>query len=592
LERLLPSKVSVRRAGSIAVVDASEIVPGDVLLLDVGGERHVVGANGADLKALARRMPTFFETALFSEATTPDQIGHAHEFLGDPMEVALIEMAQQALGEMPDGRRLDELPFDPDRKRLSTVFRRRDQTLVYTKGALESLVPLCCRELTFDGLRPLDESRRSELLAVQEELASQGLRVLALACREVSPDYDRAHLEEELTLLGLVGLEDPPREEVAEAISDCQRAGIAVIMVTGDHPTTATAIACRLGLIRGDHPHVITGAKLRAMRDTELMLALDHEDVHFARLDPGQKVRIVSALQQKGHVVAVTGDGVNDAPALKKGDIGVAMGKGGTDAAREAADMVLADDNFATIVAAVAEGRAVFANIRKFLTYIFSSNVAEMMPFVVFVLLKVPLPLPVLLVLAIDLGTDMIPALGLGAEEPDPRVMDRPPHRPGEHLLDKTVIARAFGFLGPMEGLAGLAAYIGVLLQSGWSYGESLGRQDPVYLQATTACFAAIVVMQVINLMHCRDDTSTSLRYGFSGNRVLWVGLAFEVALLFGLTYVPFLRDLFSTAPLEAHHWLWFVPMAGLFWALEEVRKFVVRRRRQIRRAARTPAGR
>ena len=251
-------------------------------------------------------------------------------------------------------------------------------------------------------------------------MAEKGLRVLAFAWRELPESYDLANAEAQMTLAGLIGLEDPPRPEVSGALQECREAGIKVIMVTGDHPHTATAIAREIGLVRSTEPVVITGELLDQLSDIQLQIALDAPEILFARVLAEQKLRIVVALKKKSEVVAVTGDGVNDAPALRKADVGIAMGRSGTDVAREAADMVLLDDNFGSIVAAIKEGRAVFANIRNFLTYILTSNVPEIIPYLAFVVFRIPLPLTIIQILAVDLGTDMLPALGLGAEKPAP----------------------------------------------------------------------------------------------------------------------------------------------------------------------------
>jgi sodium/potassium-transporting ATPase subunit alpha len=282
-------------------------------------------------------------------------------------------------------------------------------------------------------------------------MAGEGLRVLALAHRHVPENCGRDQLEADLVLDGLVGFENPPRPEVS-AIQKCQEAGIKVIMVTGDHPQTAVAIAREIGLVKSGDPVVITGDQLNRLSNTQLQLALGRPEVLFARVAADQKMRIVNALKRKPEIVAVTGEGVNDAPALKRADIGIAMGVTGTDVAREAVDMILLDDNFASIVSAVEEGRAVFANIRKFLTYVLASNVAELVPFVAFVLFKIPLALTIIQVLAIDLGTDLLPALGLGVEPPHPQVMSRPPRDRTERLLNWALISRAYLFLGLLEG--------------------------------------------------------------------------------------------------------------------------------------------
>jgi sodium/potassium-transporting ATPase subunit alpha len=282
-------------------------------------------------------------------------------------------------------------------------------------------------------------------------------------------------------------------------------------MVTGDHPRTGARDRPpdRPGPERaaaGDH-----GEQLRLMSPTQLQLALDAPEILFARVAAEQKMRIVEALKKKGEIVAVTGDGVNDAPALKTADIGIAMGISGTDVAKEAADLILLDDNFASIVAAIEEGRAVFENIRKFLTYILSSNIPELVPYLAFVLFRIPLPLTIIQILAVDLGTDMLPALALGAEKPDPAVMQRPPRARGERLLSWGLIARAYLFLGVLEAAAAMLAFFFVLDAAGWHYGQLLDRFDPVYLQATSACLATIVVMQVINVFLCRHPRRSCL---------------------------------------------------------------------------------
>jgi magnesium-transporting ATPase (P-type) len=294
-----------------------------------------------------------------------------------------------------------------------------------------------------------------------EAMAEKGLRVLAFAWRELPESFELANAEAEMTLAGLIGLEDPPRPEVADALQKCRDAGIKVIMVTGDHPQTATAIAREIGLVRSAAPVVITGEQLGHLSDIQLQLALDAPEIIFARVLAEQKMRIVGALKKKREIVAVTGDGVNDAPALKKSDIGVAMGIAGTDVAKEAADMILTDDNFATIVNAVEEGRAVYSNIKKFITYIFTSNTPEAVPFILFALSggRIPLALNIMQILSIDLGTDIVPALALGAEPPEPGLMDKPPRNLQEHAITRSLLLRAYAWLGAIQSLAAMAAF-------------------------------------------------------------------------------------------------------------------------------------
>ncbi len=505
--------------------------------------------------------------------------------LGDPMEVALTRMGRAALPGEPEPRRLDEIPFDSDRKCMSVLCDGSggDIGTLHTKGALESVLPRCTRMAQGDGSTALTPERIGAFRAAEDEMARSGLRVLALAWRTVPADAPRETWESDLVLQGLVGLEDPPRAQVPQAVRTCREAGIRVIMATGDHPRTALAIGREIGLYGAVDPVLITGDQLGRMSDAQLQLQLDAPHLLFARTAADHKLRIVKALQAKGHVVAMTGDGVNDAPALKAADIGVAMGIMGTDVARESADLVLLDDNFASIVAGVEEGRAVFANIRKFLTYILTSNIPEIVPYLVFVLFRVPLPLTVIQILAVDLGTDMIPALGLGSDRVDPKLMQQPPRGRNRRLIDVALIARAYCFLGLLEAGVAMGVYFLVLRSGGWRYGELLDRTEPLYLEATAACLAAIVVTQVANVYLCRSHRESSFSVPFASNRLIGVGVLVELALILLIVYTPPGHAIFGTAPLDA--WVWGVAMAGAaaMFALEEARKAFVRWR-ELRR--------
>ena len=535
----------------------------------------------ADLATRAHVLPEhrqlFVNAALCHNLKAIDD-GGQQTLHGDPMEIALAEIGRERAGDLAGFARLDEIPFDTDRKRMSVLCQTPQGRVLYCKGALETVLATC-RYIHFDaGLAPLDPAARTRLLAAQDEMAGAGLRVLAFAHRAVDeeglPDDEQG-----MILAGLIGLADPPRAEVPPAIARCAEAGIRIIMVTGDHPRTALAIGRQIGLVRSSDPLVITGDQLRLMSPTQLQLALDAPEILFARVAAEQKMRIVEALKNKGEIVAVTGDGVNDAPALKTADIGIAMGISGTDVAKEAADLILLDDNFASIVAAIEEGRAVFENIRKFLTYILSSNIPELVPYLAFVLFRIPLPLTIIQILAVDLGTDMLPALALGAEKPDPALMRRPPRARGERLLSWGLLARAYLFLGVLEASAAMAAFFFVLDAGGWHYGQFLERADPLYLQATSACLATIVVMQVINGYLCRHPRRSSLAYGLGGNRYLQLGILAELAVIVFILYTPAGNWLFGTAPISGATWLLAVGCAALMWSLEELRKAWLRRR-------------
>ncbi len=542
--------------------------------LFVDGRRIPAAALPADA-AGARPWGALLEAMARCHALERDAQGG---YAGDPLEVAMVTWALPRLDPVAPTERLGEVPFDSSRMRYSALERTASGTMLYTKGALEAVLPLC-RHLRIEGEDvPIHTRLREELVAAQEHMAERGLKVLAVAARAAQDTEITGEAERDLVLLGLVGLEDPPRPEVPEAIRRCRAAGIRVIMVTGDHPGTAVAVAREVGIVGTDEPLIVTGRRLARMSASELQLALDAPEIIFARLGPDQKLRIVETLQRKRHVVAVTGDGVNDAPALKQADIGIAMGRSGTDVAREAADMVLLDDNFATIVAAIEEGRAVYDNIRRFLTYILASNVPEMLPYIAYVLLPIPLPLTIIQILAVDLGTDMLPALGLGGEPPrrDPLAMG--PLAP-RRLLDRALFLRAYLFLGLIEAVAAMCVYFLTLRAGGWTWGERLAAGDMLALQAATACLATIVVMQMVNVFHCRDEQASGLERGALRNRLILAGVGAEAVLLAFIVYTPWGQALFGTAPLPAAVWLMLPPFAALFLGAEELRKWIARRR-------------
>ena len=498
--------------------------------------------------------------------------GRAH---GDPMEIALWSFA----GDIPPfGDRVAEIPFDAERRRMSVVWREGDGSgNLYCKGAPEALFALCTHWLDGDQSRSFDVPAQAIFRSGQENMAARGLRVLALAWKALATG--EAGDEAGLVLCGLVGLEDPPRPEVREAMLRCHSAGIRVVMATGDHPHTALAIAREIELVRSADSRVITGDELRTMSPAALQLALDAPEVVFARMAADQKLAVTQALQHKGEIVAVTGDGVNDAPALKAADIGIAMGLGGTDVAREAADIVLLDDHFASIVNAIEEGRAVFDNIQKFMTYILTSNIPELLPYLVSVLFAIPLPLTVIQILAVDLGTDMLPALALGAELPNPEVMGRPPRPRHQRLLSWPLLMRAYLFLGPLEAAAALALYFSVLLAGdAWRYGQLLASSDPLYQQATTACLIGIVLAQVANVFVCRHPRWPAWHFSLASNRLLLSGVAVEVGLLLAIVYSLPGNAIFGTAPVGGEVWVLGAAFALFMAILEETRKYVLRR--------------
>ena len=488
---------------------------------------------------------------------------------GDPMEVALDVLARR-LGIDVDGLRAmvpDRVfPFDPRRRRMSVV----QGGWVLVKGAPDAVLPRC----TAPG-------RAGEAL---DELSTQGLRVIAVARRphhggltnRGGGDADADAAEEDLELLALLALEDPPRVGAAHALAACRRAGVAVAMVTGDHPATARAIADEVGL-RRPHDPVLTGAELPE-DEAVLGALLDHDGVVVSRVAPEDKLRIARALRGRGHVVAMTGDGVNDGPALQEADIGIAMGRSGTDVARDAADLVLLDDDFATIVAAIEQGRGTFANMRRFLTYHLTDNVAELTPFVIWALSggRFPLALGVLQVLALDIGTDTLPAVALGGERPAPGVLDRPPS--AGRLINRTVAFRVFGVLGPTEAFMAMLAFVAVFLGAGWRPGDPFPEGD-VELMASGAAFTAVVAGQMANAFACRSTTRWPGALGWTSNRLLLGAVAFEVVLAAAFVAVAPLADLLGQAWPSSAGWVVVGLAAPALLVADTVFKAATRRR-------------
>jgi magnesium-transporting ATPase (P-type) len=349
-------------------------------------------------------------------------------------------------------------------------------------------------------------------------------------------------------------------------------------MLTGDHPRTARAIAREIGLVLSRDAKVVTGNELHNLSASELQFALDATDVIFARIAADQKMRIVEALKSKQQVVAVTGDGVNDAPALKAAHIGIAMGMTGTDVAKEAAEVVLLDDNFASIVSGIEEGRAVFQNIRKFLTYVLVHNVAELVPYLAFGLFRIPLPLTPIQALSVDMGTDSLTALGLGVERPNPTIMRLPPRRQNERLLNLPVALRAYLFLGVIEAAAAMAAYFFVLCSAGWRFGQSLTPTDPIYLSATTACLSTIIIMQIVNVFLCRSSVRSMFSIGLTDNCLILGGVGLELALLLLINYSSWVNAILDTSPVPPGFWPFVIPLPIGMLVLEEARKWLVRK--------------
>ncbi|HSQ01012.1 MAG TPA: cation-transporting P-type ATPase [Candidatus Dormibacteraeota bacterium] len=482
--------------------------------------------------------------------------GQPDALTGDPLDVAAAG-ALRGLGGNPlalSRAIVRHIAFDVERRRAAGVIARDDGPVFTIKGAWEVVRPHVARIAGSGGETDADATALAAADATVHRLASRGLRVIAVAARRLAEDEvsaPEALLESRLTLLGFLCCEDPLRDEVPEALARCRAAGIRVILVTGDHPDTARAIAERAGVLSPAAPAdaVILGQRLGTAREGELVECLRAGASVFARTTPEQKLKIVGAIKRMGLLVAMTGDGVNDAPALRAADVGIAMGVEGTDVAREAAQIVLLDDNFASIVAGVEEGRAVFANVQKFTSYVLASNVPEIVPFLAYVALPVPLGLTIIQILSIDLGTDLMPAIGLGQEPTDGEAMRRPPRGLHGRLLSTSLMLHSYLFLGVLEAAWAMLMFFLFLRAGGWRWAAVLGSDEALYRSATGLTLIAVIFTQVANLVGRRHEMLSGLDGGLLRNPLLLFGIAFELAGGIAALYWPPLSRLLGTAP-------------------------------------------
>jgi P-type Ca2+ transporter type 2C len=504
--------------------------------------------------------------------------------LGDQTEAALRVLAikgginEQVVDfEYP---RVHELPFDARRKRMTTIHRHKGHEIAFVKGAPREVLQLCTHISHNGETIELTDALRAEIMAANDDYARNALRVLAVAYRKLPARSGRAaftseSVERNLTFLGLAAMMDPPRPDVAAAIKRFHEAGIRLAMITGDYGLTAESVARRIGLLHTPVPPILTGAELDALSDDDVQRILG-EELIFARMAPDHKLRIVAALQARGEAVAVIGDGVNDAPALRKADIGIAMGVSGTDVAKQAADLILTNDQFSAIATAIEEGRAVFDNLRKFTTYIFASNVPEIAPFLALSSFGVPLALTVAQILAIDLGTDILPALALGVEKPEPRVMQRKPRKRHAPLVTNRLVARAVA-LGFIETVLCFLAYFALYRSFGYTGIVELPELDPVYIMATTVFFLGVVAAQIGSALACRTEVDPIHHLGFFSNRYLWGGIAGMILLTLTLVIVPLLAEPFHMAPPPPQFWAMFVIFPPIVFGIDWLRKLVRR---------------
>ncbi len=474
---------------------------------------------------------------------------------GDPTEGALLVMANKA-GMKSKAQILREIPFDSERKRMSVVVKDKRNYMLQVKGSLDILLPRCSRVMVDDRVRAISEIEREKILALQDAWGSQALRVLAFAYRTIDDGYSKLsdeELEKDLVLLGICGIIDPPRPGVAASVEKCLKAGVTPIMITGDHPKTARAIASQVGI--GFSERVINGSEIDSVSDEELYRAALSSRV-FARVTPQHKYRIVKVLKQKRHIVAMTGDGVNDAPAVKAADIGIAMGIAGTEVTKEASSIVLADDDFSTIVRAIYEGRAIYDNIRKFIRYLLGCNIGEVLVMFVATLLGFPLPMLPIQILWVNLVTDGLPAMALGLEPPEPGIMNRKPR-----AMEESIFSHRLGWI-----IVGRGVYITAVTLLAFTIGLIYCRwNNLVELDtARTMAFTALVFAQLFYVFECRSEKYSPFELGMLGNKFLLYAVGCSILMHLGVVYLPALQNIFNTVSLELWQWGVILILSGI----------------------------
>ena len=517
------------------------------------------------------------------------------QLLGDPLDVAVASRwLGLGLGKLAAARQqvVCSFAFDVDKRRSGGIVKVGGEHLFVVKGAFEAIRPMVIA-VGADGRNEGKAVLAEQLAAseaVMQQMAVQGLRVIAVAYRTLTSAEvvqveglaaDAAgddFLEHDLILAGLLGIEDPVRPEVAPAVAKCHTAGIEVLMITGDHPATALAVAANAGIVTAGCTTHLTGEALKQLTVEALVEQLRQGVRVFARTTPEQKMKIVTALKHMDRVVAMTGDGVNDAPALRAADIGIAMGRMGTDVARESAQIILLDDNFASIVDGIEEGRTVFENMKKFTNYVLVSNGPEILPYLLYIVLPVPLALNIIHILSIDLGTDLVPSMGLGQEPADPEVMAKPPRDPSQGLLTGGLMLHSYCFLGLIEGVWSLFLFFYVLVSGGWQYGAPLHASSPLLQSATGITLAAILLMQIGNLVGRRYEHRSGLDLGLVRNRLLLAGILIQIVFSWAILYWPPLARILKTGPVAPEvyglAWLGIV----LLFACDYFRKVLARR--------------
>ena len=594
---------SVQTLGSVTVICTDKtgtITTGEMTVKKIWISDKVIEVSGAgytptgsfhcDGKTLEKEESQTVEklleiSALCNSAKVepPSDRNRSWSIVGDPTDGALLVATlkyglnvQSMLAQKPI---IHIKPFDSKRKRMTTFHKCQNKTCAYSKGAPRSILSACSRIAVESGIVGLTSEHINSVEAKIHEFANEGLRVIAIAYKELpeNESFKSKDVEKDMILAGLAAMKDPPRPEVKEAVRLAKHAGIRTVIITGDYGPTAQAIAEEVGIVVPEKSHIIRGVDLERIEDSQIVDEVKKENVIFARVSPEQKLRIVTVLKRHGEIVAVTGDGANDAPSLKEADIGIAMGASGTDVAREAADIVLLDDSFASIVKAVESGRTIYENLRRFIVYVFSHNWAELFPYVLYAVLALPLPLLAVQVLAIDLGIDVIPSLALSREPTETGILEEPPRSVKERLFNKKVFLRSF-YIGLIIAAGAMVGCLSVWSASGWHLGMSLRADDVVYVKGTTMTFAGIVVAQVGNVLACRTSRASILKTSLKSNKWIWLGIASQLTILSAIIYIPPLQALFGTTAIGLTEWAFLALLACVVVLAEEIRKWFARR--------------
>lgn len=563
-------------------------------------DNHLKDFEQFTAKDLEKEIPEAFKIielitriAILCNNTFLTQKQKMWHIIGDPTEGALITLAEKAGFTVKKTnekyQRIYEIPFDSQRKLMTTINQntKNQRIEAYTKGAPDEIVKICSHIITYEGkIKKLTPQAKTEILEKNSAMARKALRVLGLAYKKFPkdtkplPKYHKEIVEKNLIFVGLIGMIDPPRPEVKEAIKLTKTAGIKTYVVTGDHFLTASAIAKELELIhQGNEPRIIEGGELKKLSERELLkIFKTYSEILFARVSPEDKLKIVNALKKQGEVVAMTGDGVNDAPALKRADIGVAMGITGTDVSKEAANMVLTDDSYATIVTAIKEGRTIYRNMKKFIFYIFSSNIGELFTIFAAIILALPSPLTTILILAVNVGTDILPALALGVDPSEKNVMNQQPRKQKDHIMGKNFVIH-FVFLGILIGIIVTGTFIWELFNYGWVWGEKLPENNIAYLKSSTTAFVSLVLIQLVNTFNARSRTESICTLGFFNNRWLIGAILISLGIVYALVEIEFFQNYMHTTSLSPQEWLIITGTSCIIVVVEEIRKWMYRRR-------------